>query len=382
MTITLEGVVTILLGTLCVPLALSSVAMAQAIDQPIPHGVKQASVEAATDRASQIDSLMRQLHEQRQFNGEVLVAQRGTVIYRGAFGLSDPGEGRAYTPDTPSCLASLSKPFTALAIMMLAEQRRLEYDDRIVKYFPGLKDAIGTLTIRQLLTHTSGIPDYPSLNIEHPGMANAEVLSALEKVPRPLFPAGEKYQYSNSGYVLLGLIVEKVAGEPLARFLQDRVFAPLKMKDSFVLTSAEQKTAVVARGYDARGHADDYPGYVTGDGGAYSTVNDLLRFDQALYTDTLVNQKTLAEAFTPGRVREGQTTYGFGWNAASDSTGRRVWHTGNTAGFRAFIERRLDDKITVIMLTNGGDTNRIGINDAIQRILAGQRVPLPQALSH
>lgn len=325
----------------------------------------------ATDRASRIDKLMTELHERGQFKGEILVARQGNIVYRGAFGAADPGTGRAYTPDTPSCLASLSKPLTAVAIMMLAEQRRLTYDDRIGKYLPGLMEAIGTLTIRQLLTHTSGLPDYPTLNIEHPGLTNAEVLTALQKVATPLFPPGEKYQYSNSGYVLLGLIVEQTSGQSLSRFLQDRVFTPLAMNDSFVLTRAEQKTAAVARGYDALGHADDYADYVTGAGGVYSTVNDLFRFDQALYTDTLVNQKTLADAFTPGHVRQGQTTYGLGWNAASDKTGRRVWHTGNTAGFRAFIERRLDERGTVIMLTNGGDTNRIGINDAIQRILAG-----------
>jgi CubicO group peptidase (beta-lactamase class C family) len=356
------------------------VALAIGLATEVPFNgptIRPESVQAApvTDPAASIDHLMRQFHEQHQFNGEILVAQKGSIIYHGAFGMADPGTGRAYTPDTPSCLASLSKPLTAVAIMMLAEQHRLDYDDRIGKYIPGLTEAISALTIRQLLTHTSGIPDYPTLNVEHPGVTSAEVLGALKKVPKPLFPPGEKYQYSNSGYVLLGVIVEKLSGQLLPRFLQDRVFTPLEMKDTFVLTSAEQKTAVVAVGYDALGHVDDYDQYVTGDGGVYSTVNDLLRFDQALYTDRLVSQKTLAEAFTPGRVREGKTTYGLGWNVVSDETGTRVWHQGNTAGFRAFIERRLRDRTTVIMLTNGGDTNRMGINDAIQRILAGQRGP-------
>ena len=117
---------------------------------------------------------------------------------------------------------------------------------------------------------------------------------------------------------------------------------------------------------------DDFAGMETGDGGVYSTVRDLLRFDQALYTDALVNQRTLAEAFTPFPVRDGTSTYGFGWNIVTDSTGRRVWHQGNTGGFRAFIERRLADRITVIMLTNGGDTNRMAINGSIQRILSAE----------
>jgi CubicO group peptidase (beta-lactamase class C family) len=184
-----------------------------------------------------------------------------------------------------------------------------------------------------------------------------------------------EYQYSNSGYVLLGLIVENISGQPLPRFLESQVFKPLGMAATFVLTSPDQKTADVARGYDTSGAADDFAGMETGAGGVYSTVNDLLRFDQALYTDALVKQQTLAQAFTPAPVREGGTTYGFGWNIARDATGTRLWHQGNTAGFRALIERRLADRITVIMLTNGGDTNRMAINDSIQRVLRGETLP-------
>jgi len=178
--------------------------------------------------------------------------------------------------------------------------------------------------------------------------------------------------------VLLGLIVERVTGQPLSRYLQDRVFRPLNMKNSFVLTSSTQKTSAVARGYNAFGSADDYDAYVTGDGGVYSTVDDLFALDQALNQQKLVKQETLDEAFTPGRVREGRTTYGFGWNVESDVSGKRVWHTGNTAGFRAFIERRLDEQITVIMLTDGGNSKRIEINQAIQNILAGRPYTLPK----
>jgi CubicO group peptidase (beta-lactamase class C family) len=141
------------------------------------------------------------------------------------------------------------------------------------------------------------------------------------------------------------------------------------MSSTFVLTSPEQKHAWVVRGYDRKGGVNDFEGMTMGDGGVYSTVNDLLRFDQAMYGDTLVRRETLAVAFKPVQVREGSTTYGFGWKMGNDTSGLKVWHTGNTAGFRAFIERRLSRQITVIMLTNGGDTNRIKLNDGIQRIL-------------
>lgn len=184
-----------------------------------------------------------------------------------------------------------------------------------------------------------------------------------------MFTPGLKYQYSNSGYVLLGQIVESLSGTTLPRFLAARIFQPLGMSSSFVLTSPEDKKAGVARGYERSGGANDFEGMATGESGVYSTVLDLLRFDQALYGETLVRQETLAAAFRQAEVREGTTKYGFGWNIEADDVGVRVWHQGNTAGFRAFIERRLSRRITVIMLTNGGDTNRMEINGEIRRIL-------------
>jgi CubicO group peptidase (beta-lactamase class C family) len=329
---------------------------------------------------SQIGTLMTRLHAQSLFIGEILVAEKGRVLYEGAFGVADPGTGQPYTTKTPSCLASLSKPITAVAIMMLAEQRRLTYDAPLSKFLPGFSKSVGAVTLHHLLTHTSGIPDYPTLDVDRPGVRNAQILAALQRVPNPSFRPGQKYAYSNSGYVLLALIVEAVSGESFPGFLGARIFKPLGMGATFVLTSPDQKVVGVARGYDRDGRADDFEGMATGESGVYSTVTDLLRFDQALYTDALVSQRTLAEAFVPARVGEGSSSYGWGWNIVNDAGGMRVWHQGNTAGFRAFIERRLRDRITVIMLTNGGDTNRMAINDNIQRILrreSAQLSPLP-----
>ena len=246
--------------------------------------------------------------------------------------------GPAIHNDTRSCLASLSKPITATAIMMLAERRRLMYDDPLSTYLAGFTDEVSAVTIRHLLTHTSGIPDDDWQNIGHPGVTNDDILAFVRNVQLP-------------------------------RFLEDHVFKPLEMQSTFVLTSLDQKTTDVARGYDASGAIEDFRGMNIGDNGVYSTVNDLLRFDQALYTDSLVSQRTLAEAFTPAHVREGRATYGFGWNIVADTAGTSVWHQGNTAGFRVFIERRLAKRISVIMLTNGGDTDHMAINNRVQRIL-------------
>ncbi|MBL8214198.1 MAG: beta-lactamase family protein [Bryobacterales bacterium] len=324
---------------------------------------------ASADRPAAIRRLFAELHARRLFDGEALVAERGVVLYRGAFGLANRDAKLQYTTSTPSCLASLSKPITAVAVMMMVEKGLLAFDRRLSQLLPGFLPAIGAVTVRQLLTHTSGMPDYPDLGVDRPGVTNAEILTALRQVKNPVFPPGLKYQYSNSGYVLLGQIVESLSDTPLPQFLASRIFQPLGMTSTFVLTSPEQKKAGVARGYDRNGGVNDFEGMATGDSGVYSTVEDLLRFDQALYDDTLVRQKTLALAFRSAQVREGSTTYGFGWNIREDDSSLKVWHQGNTAGFRAFIERRLSRRITVIMLTNGGDTDRMKINGEVQRIL-------------
>lgn len=328
-----------------------------------------------------IEKFMGELYSRGQFNGAVLVANREGIIYRGAFGLANRGTQVAFTPDTPSCLASLSKPLTALAVMMLAEKGSIKYDDHISEYIRELPPQLGVATVRQLLTHTSGIPDYSDLNVEHPGMLNTDVLRALTHVDHLDFPAGEKYQYSNSGYVLLSILVERVSGTPLSEYLQKKVFGPLRMTKSFVLTDDKEKTPDVARASSAFGDPDDYQAFVTGDGGVYSTVDDLYLFDRALYTDEPIHQSTLMQAFVSASVRKGSTTYGFGWNIKEDSSGKCVWHTGSTGGFRAFIERRLGEHSVVIMLTNVGNSKRVEINDAIRAILEGRSFTYPKRSS-
>ena len=146
----------------------------------------------AATAGCRLERLMTQLHDQQLFTGELLVAEKGRVIYEGAFGAADRRTGRPYTTATRSCLASLSKPITAVAIMMLGEQRRLTYDDPLSKFLTGFANPVGAVTIRQLLTHTSGIPDYPELNVDRPGVTNAEILTALQKIQKPDVPPRTK----------------------------------------------------------------------------------------------------------------------------------------------------------------------------------------------
>jgi CubicO group peptidase (beta-lactamase class C family) len=206
-------------------------------------------------RISKIDVFMHTLYTRGQFNGAILVGGPAGILYQAAFGLADRSNSTLFTVDTESCLASVSKPFTAMAVMMLVQQGSIHLDDPISGYVDGLKSPVGAVTIRQLLTHTSGVPDYSDLNIEHPGITSTQIIAALRAVDHLEFSPGEKYGYSNSGYVLLAAAVQKVTGVPFPQFLQKRILGPIGMKRTFVLTDQKQKTSAVARGYDGFGTA-------------------------------------------------------------------------------------------------------------------------------
>jgi len=325
---------------------------------------------------AQIDTYMRGLYRQKKFNGVVLVADKGNIIYEKSFGFAQYQPRTPLTNDSLFNLASVSKEFTAMAIMMLKEQGRLQYDDDVRKYVPELP--YSDITIRQLLHHTSGLPDYIELADKNWDsdkiMTNKDVLAILKQYkPAPLFKPGEKYEYSNTGYQLLASVVERVSGKRFPKFMHDAIFAPLGMTSTVVYTAAAMKPFAARRayGYDpkGRGYELDDMGYldgIWGDGGIYSTVDDLLRWDQALYGKTLVSRKTLLEAFTPGRLNSGKKTdYGFGWNIEEDS----VWHDGSWVGFRTFIDRFLQSRKTIIILTNTSCENLGDIDRKITAIL-------------
>lgn len=265
--------------------------------------------------------------------------------------------------------------------MMLAERNKLNYDDAVAKYVPEFSRSqpAARITIRELLTHTSGIPDYGDLDIDDSKLTQAELVNELLQRESAFNQPGQKYRYSNAGYALLAIVVQKASGQTFGDFLEQMIFKPLGMSSSFVYDNPQKKKSQAAIGYNQFGTRDDVDSTaVPGDGGVYSTVDDLFKWDQALYTDRLVRQSTLAAAFVPGKVQEGSSTYGFGWNVGDKDGEKYVWHTGSTAGFRAFIARRLTSKITVILLTNRGNSKRVEINDAILNILRGKTYVLPK----
>ena len=285
---------------------------------------------------------------------------RGKVVLAKGYGLANLEAKIPCATNTNFRLASVTKQFTAMAVMILAERKKVSLDERLPDFFPEFPAYGNQITVRQLLTHTSGLLDYEDLipkGTEIP-VLDRDVLRLLLQQDKTYFPPGTKYRYSNSAYALLALIVEARSGNTFARFLQENIFRRLNM--SHTLAYEKGLSVVPNRAY---GYSPDAGGFkrtdqsltssVLGDGGIYSSVADLYQWDQALYTDKLVSLKMLKLAFTPGPPTEHPDTgYGFGWFVGQYRGLREIWHSGTTLGFTTRIARFPSKKFTVIILTN------------------------------
>jgi CubicO group peptidase (beta-lactamase class C family) len=315
----------------------------------------------ARQLGGQVDSIFRYLHRKKGFNGTVLVTKYDQVIYKGAFGYADFSRKDTLTTQTAFQLASVSKPFTAMAIMMLKERGKLEYDDSVQQYLPDFP--YRGITIRQLLTHRSGIPNYtyfsdklwPNRKVS---LTNEDVLHLMaEHQPKIHFRPNARFDYSNTGYAVLAAIVEKVSDMPFSTYLEKRIFTPLEMHNTF--TFSEENLAQkekIARGHllGKRKRAPDYLDTVLGDKGVFSTVEDLYKWDQALYTQKLVKRETLEEAFAGSGVKIKKTEdYGFGWRIRQEECGDTiVYHGGLWHGFNTYLLRNPKDHSAIIVLSN------------------------------
>jgi len=307
--------------------------------------------------AMEIERLM-QRYEGDVPGASLLVLRDGEALVRRGYGRSDLEAGIEAGPATNYRLASVSKQFTAASILLLAQDGRLDLDAPVRKWLPSLPSAARAVTLRHLLTHTSGLVDYEDLMPEpFAGQINdAGVLALLERAQRLYSRPGRSYRYSNSGYALLSLVVERASGLAYPDFLRRRIFGPLGMHDTTAHVAGDAGVAHRAWGYsevDGRWQRTDQSptSAVLGDGGIYSNIDDLARWDAALYDDRLLSAASRALAFAPQVEVTGETpdtAYGFGWRI----TGETVWHSGETIGFRNVIVRWPKQRLTVILLSN------------------------------
>lgn len=315
------------------------------------------------DTAARVELLFRDYNQVNAPGGSVMVIHQGKAVFTKGFGLADLERKVHCTTNTNFRLASVTKQFTAMAVLILAERRLLTLDERLTDFFPEFPAYGKDVTVRHLLTHTSGVPDYEDLI--PPGtmipVLDQDVLRLLLKQDKTLFPPGTQYRYSNSGYALLALIVEVCSSQKFARFLKENIFEPLKMTNT--LAYEEGYGAIANRAY---GHTHRTNGWqrtdqsltssVLGDGGIYSSVADLFKWDQALYKSKLVSESTLRVTFSPATPTDKPgRSYGFGWYTGEYRGLKEVWHSGETIGFRARIARFPEKKFTVIILANRAD---------------------------
>jgi len=315
---------------------------------------------------------------QKDFSGVILIAENGGAVYHKAFGYREFENQIPLQTSDIFELASVSKQFTAMIIMMLKEKGKLNYDDLVSKY---LEIPYKGITIRHLLTHTSGLPDYQDIMDKYwdktKVAGNTDCIEYLNKyAPPKLFEPGEKYSYSNTGYLLLASIAEKASGKDFIEMCRKWIFRKLKMKSTDIRTLEEKKaTPNFAIGHiyvEERNipawpagryvHADSFPssnytiwlGNRKGPGRISSTAVDLLKWDKALYTEKLIRQSTLQEAFTPMKLNnDSLSDYGFGWSLRTDSVmGKIVSHTGDNPGYKTQIIRLIDKRKTIILLNN------------------------------
>jgi len=290
----------------------------------------------------------------------VIVILDGKVVVRRAYGMADLERGVAATPETDYRLASVSKQFTAMAVMLLVADGKLRYDQPISDILPELPSATRGITVRHLLNHTSGLWDYEDLIPAErtTQLDDRDVLAMLSSQDSLYFPAGTQYRYSNSGYVLLGLIVARASGIPFPEFLRTRIFAPLGMSASVAHVEGADTVPRRAFGYSPRGGGfvptdQSLTSATLGDGGIYTNVDDMARWDQALGRNTLVDSATMRLATTPPQLPAGAATeYGFGWFIDRYRGERRWRHTGETSGFRNAILRFPERRLTIVILTN------------------------------
>ena len=362
----------------------------------------------AADREAATSTLVKGLVANGEPGLAVLVRRDGRTVLERGYGVRDLRTRTPIDPRTRFRLASVTKQMTAATIMLLVHDGRLRYEDALTVALPGFPAYGSGVTIRHLLTHTSGLPDYEQL-MENAEKAKGpmwtserqirddEVLALLQKETRGLFAPGASWAYSNSGYVLLGLVAARAAGKPFGDVLRERIFAPLGMTQT--LAYEKGRNEVPDRAY---GHTKEPAGFretdqsstsaTLGDGGVYSCLKDLAKWDDGLRTHALLSEAEMAPALTPVRLADGSeprwpkgeeggdnlfpgrpVAYGFGWFLDPWQGRERAWHHGDTMGFRAIVERFPADGVTVVILANRGDLDLESLARKIAEAELGRR---------
>ncbi len=360
---------------------------------------------SAQNQNKQLDSIFTKRYQEGAFNGNVLIADKGKIIFEKSYGLANEESKIPLNSASIFNLASLSKQFTAMAIVLLKNQGKLTLEDPLSKYIPEL-GFYKNVSIKNLLVHTSGLPDYMTLmekKWDKSKIANNSDVINLMAAERPMavFEPNEKFSYSNTGYVLLASIIERVSKQSYAEFLKQYIFSPCKMKNTAVvfryLQKSELKNLTEAYIIDSLGNKIKpeltknskfavYLDGVYGQGRVFSTTIDLLKWDRILYTEKLVSKADKQLIFSSIKLNNGdESDYGFGWMINNNKLyGQFVYHSGSWPGYATFIERHLINDKTVIILQNNTSSKTtmsiLNVRKLIYGLPIENRIDLPTAV--
>ncbi|WP_024772833.1 serine hydrolase [Aquimarina macrocephali] len=319
---------------------------------------------------------LNELHKKGITTGNILVYKNGEVVFKNTSGLRSINPKDSLTLDSQFRLASVSKQFTGMAIMKLKEAGKLDYDQKVNTILPNFP--YKNITVKHLLHHTSGLTDYerlidynwkPADSTKKYILGNDEIIKEIYRVNPGLdFETGEKWEYSNTGYLFLASIVEKISGQHFSTFLKEQILEPLKMNNTVLYKYQEAADPNMPNrvfGYQTALNQKDLElndynivNDVRGDGGIYSTLEDLMKWNMALSNHTIISKAYLDEAFTPGKLNSGEeTNYGFGWFIESKTEPRIVFHSGGWVGFGTYLYNEVDAKSGLILLTNNSNSN-------------------------
>ncbi|HNP34765.1 MAG TPA: serine hydrolase domain-containing protein [Woeseiaceae bacterium] len=302
----------------------------------------------------QLDELFVDYSASDRPGASVIVIKQGVPVAIRSYGSADIERGIAIKPETNFRLASISKQFTATAIMMLVERGELQLDSTLTELLDEFPDYGSNITLRHLLQHNSGLIDYEFLMADDFSgqVSDLDALNLVAERDSTYFDPGTEFRYSNTGYAILAVLVERVSGQPYAEFLEQNIFEPLGMDNTVAYQKGISTVANRAYGYtvDEQGVRDtdqSSTSAVLGDGGIYTSVLDYFKWDQALYTDRLLSRASLEQMWTPNFG-----DYGFGWRIDNYKGHKRLHHDGETSGFRNYVIRIPDEQLTVLVLTN------------------------------
>jgi CubicO group peptidase (beta-lactamase class C family) len=335
---------------------------------------------SATDQLDPVDDYIHAEMAKQHIPGLALLVSRGGQVIRAqGYGLANVELQVPVKPETIFQSGSVGKQFTATAVMMLVAEGKIGLDDPLTKYFANAPSAWKQVTIRELLSHTAGFTDYPNSFDMHRDYTEAELLKIVEGIPLAFTP-GTSWNYSNLGYLTLGIVIHKITGEFYGDFLQERIFRPLGMNTARIISEADIVPNRAAGYRLVKGELKNQEWVApsvntTADGSLYISIEDLAKWDAALYTEKLLTRSSLEQMWTVAKLNNGQPNsghYGFGWITGKRNGHRVVEHEGSWQGFETDISRYLDDKLTVVVLTNLADAEpSIFANHVAEMYLSG-----------